>query len=121
VSDWGAIEDATNVAFETLLAGWGAALYLDDLVEDETVQFTSWNLRDIFAQVEAPLVPDHLRFSDHLELQQAIMPGSAMYRLLAARGGFEATSVLVQGHWLGEYLDVGTELAVPQVFVFRVR
>lgn len=79
------IERLLGESIETLLARWAAALYVDDRIADadSTLQFTSWNLWNIFSNQfifsdQFPLVPLEIPFTD-LERKARIRDGSMWY------------------------------------------
>jgi len=74
------IEQQMDLSMETLLARWAAALYLDDRVPnlDPDLQFTSWNLHDIYRDDPDRLMPLHIPFSDQ-EHTARIRDGSFWY------------------------------------------
>ena len=81
-----AIEQALGETTETLLARWAAAIYVDDRVADAdpTLQFTSWNLRELHRHhyrednAHFGLYPVELPFAD-AQRQARIRDGSIWY------------------------------------------
>ena len=76
----GALEHLLGEPIETLLAQWSAALYVDDRVAgaDPALQFTSWNLLDIYRDDPNRLIPQEIRF-EPLERSARIRDGSTWY------------------------------------------
>jgi len=76
----GAIERLLGSPFETLLAQWSAAMYVDDRVPgaDPTLQFTSWNFSDVYNDDPDRLIPREIPFED-LQRIARLRDGSTWY------------------------------------------
>ena len=74
------IEQQMGEPMETLLARWAAALYVDDRIPnlDPHLQFTTWNLYDIYRDDPERLMPLEIGFSDQ-EQRARIRDGSFWY------------------------------------------
>lgn len=103
------IERLLGETMDTLLARWMAALYVDDRVAgiDPTLQYTSWNLRDIYRDNPKRLMPLEIPFAS-LEREARIRDGSIWYVRLASDGN-PATAIQVRdkiGGTLSEDIQV---------------
>lgn len=96
---WGTIEQVTGEDFDTLLAAWSAALYVDDRISGAAAAFTipSWDLKDIEdATVEAAsLQPLEVGFTDWTASGE-VRASSAGY-VVVEGSGRPATAVRVRG------------------------
>ena len=79
-----AIERLMGETMETLLARWAAALYVDDRIPnaDPTLQFTSWNLLDVYQPDVARIKPPEISFAN-LQRRARIRDGSMWYVRIA--------------------------------------
>ena len=79
-----AIERLMGETMETLLARWAAALYVDDRIPnaDPTLEFTSWNLWDIYQPDAKRIKPPEIAFAN-LERRTRIRDGSMWYVRIA--------------------------------------
>ena len=81
-----AIERLQGETMETLLARWAAALYVDDRLADAdpTLQFTTWNLWNLYSHIDGVqnpaigLFPPELPFAE-LQRRARIRTGSTWY------------------------------------------
>lgn len=112
------LASVVGVPMKTLLAGWAAALYVDDRVAGAGTALTmpTWNLYDIFEVNGSPavrLAPVSRGFGTFTEAAAVRAGSTAYYRVSGA--GSPATSVRIRG-------TGGAALpAHMQVFVVRLR
>lgn len=83
----GAIERLLDSPIETLLAQWAAAMYVDDRVPGAhpTLQFTSWNFRDVYRDDPDRLIPQEISFDD-VETTARLRDGSTWYLRVSGDG-----------------------------------
>ena len=106
-----AIEEMLGETMETLLARWAAALYVDDHVADAdpTLQFTSWNMREMHRyhyRQDNPyfgLYPVELPYA-HAQRQARVRDGSIWY-LRVSGDRRPATAISVRDRVYGSLPD----------------
>ena len=93
----GAIERLLGSSFESLLAQWSAAIYVDDRVPgaDPTLQFTSWNYSDVYKEDPDRLIPQEISFED-LQKMARLRDGSTWYLRVSGKGR-PSTAIGVEG------------------------
>lgn len=104
--EFGKFESLLDEDFGTLLAGWGASLYLDDRLPPtdpaQRFEMTSWNLRDIFRRLGVGISTPSLGFADGSVGGDRLRVGSTMYYRLTGGPGASPATALNVGGWLDE-------------------
>lgn len=105
--EFGKIESIIGKEFRELLAGWGAALFLDDRFPaggvPDSYQFTSWNLRDIFYRMRIEVPVRDVPFEDFATGVSRLRLGSTMYyRLAPAPDAATVGAFELRGRFSGE-------------------
>lgn len=111
-SEFAKIEEIVGEDFNTLLAGWGAALFLDDRFAagsmPDSYGFTSWNFRQIFDHMGIE-VPVHVVPFDEFTIDSSrLRVGSTMYfRVLGAPDSATVGALEVRGEFSRALGDAG--------------